>query len=292
MFELSLKFGNGGGVWDHWLTSGLVGVIVTLSIFAVTFWRSVATRKEDLTFQRSKLALERMIDISNDALAKNAQLIIDWQQAGHAFKIPVFKAGDKKLGERAEIISGHVLQMVLCYRHLYKEGECAPGAALPAPDANTIRFVRDCFDRLFYHFSRLQRLIVNEVIDATETRYPINYYLNCICIDDLTRFVFEHFLLVNQYDDAIDLLISIEEDWPLGKWRFLKYERWPRGSDLARPAEPWRGGDLQLSLSEVRRLTGRERSLYCYRRLDAFLSSRQDAHLVSRQEIDANYSLD
>ncbi|WP_178133384.1 hypothetical protein [Vineibacter terrae] len=192
---------------------------------------------------------------------------------------------DFVVSTRAEVIDIEVVLMALCYRHLFHEGVCVPTRVRPAPDAHTIRYVRDCFDRLFYHYSQLQKLVFHRVTNLRDVRYPTEYHSHCINMTDLRRIVFEHFLLVNFYDDAIDFLISLDSPEAPDKWRFLRFERSQRRFDRIIYEEPWRTSGEMLSLTEFRNLTPGDRRTYCYRRLDRFISTRCGDERVGSQKI-------
>jgi hypothetical protein len=141
-------------VWTKIVAIG--GALLSAIALIVTLAQSTSQRRDDLRWGQAKLAAELVDHMLADPQAFAALRMIDWERPELLID-----------GEKVKIAS-----------------EQTRAALDPANNDQLPKhgfYIRESFDRLFYHIGKLERSIQSGLITFEDVRSPLKYYAPILC---------------------------------------------------------------------------------------------------------------
>jgi hypothetical protein len=130
----------------------IIGGLISAIILILTLNGSTEQRARELRWNQAKLAMELSDSMLSDDQAFNALRMIDWK--GYEYQVE---------GEKVFIISEEVQDAL----------KVENNENLPTNGA----FIKESFDRLFYHLGKMERSLKSELIRFEDIRSPMDYYV-------------------------------------------------------------------------------------------------------------------
>jgi hypothetical protein len=130
----------------------IIGGLISASILILTLHGNTQQRDRELRWNQAKLAMELEDGMLNDPRAFDALNMTDWENKEYTVD------GNKVM------INSHEVQEALNVKNNFK---------LPPNGV----FIRESFDRLFYHMGKMERSINSNLIIFNDVRSPIDYYV-------------------------------------------------------------------------------------------------------------------
>ena len=130
----------------------IVGGLISAIILILTLQGNTAQRDRELRWNQAKLAMELTDGMLNDLSAFNALNMTDWNRKEYTVE------GNKV------VITSHDVQEALNVENDL------------TLSSNGV-FVRESFDRLFYHMGKIERSIESNLIRFEDVCSPLDYYV-------------------------------------------------------------------------------------------------------------------
>src|SRR5262245_6802588 len=130
----------------------IIGGLISASILILTLHASTEQRARELRWNQAKLAMELEDGMLKDPQAFNALNMTDWENKEYTVE------GNKV------VISSKEVQQALDVNNNFN---------LPPNGV----FIRESFDRLFFHLGKMERSIQSNLIRFEDVRSPIDYYV-------------------------------------------------------------------------------------------------------------------
>lgn len=161
-------------------TVGIIGGVLSAIALVITLQSSTEQRARELRWKQANLAMELVDTMLSDPQAFDALRMVDWN--GREYKIN--DKGKTLIGTQ-DVIS-----------------------ALDIDNNNNLSakgvFVRESFDRLFYHMGRMERSVKTELIVFDDVRSPLGYYSQILCKE--YNQVLTPYMIQLSVDDALKFL--------------------------------------------------------------------------------------
>jgi len=158
----------------------IVGGIISALGLIMTLHSSTEQNKNELMWKKSNLAKELIDSMLSDPQAMDAMRMIDWN--GREFD---FGRGQQ-----------HTIYIKEVQRALHPKND----DTLFEKDV----FIREYFDRLFYHMGRMERSLRTNLIKFEDVKSPLNYYAGKILA--CPEASFKPYMRNLMHDDALLLL--------------------------------------------------------------------------------------
>jgi len=158
----------------------ILGGIISAIALVVTLRSSTEQRASELRWKQANLAMELVDTMLSDPQAFNAFRMIDWY--GRTYQISIDK----------EAVIG--IEEVRYSLDVQNNFNLSPSDV----------FVRESFDRLFYHMGRMERSVRTELIKFDDVRSPLGYYAKILCNE--YKAVLTPYMTQLRVDDAQQLL--------------------------------------------------------------------------------------
>lgn len=131
---------------------GIIGGLISAIILILTLSRGTEQRANELRWNQAKLAMELVDGMLSDPQAFNALRMTDWE--AYEYQIE---------GKKAMIDSQEVREAL----KVENNDNLPPNGA----------FIRESFDRLFYHLGKIERSLKSELICYQDVQSPMDYYI-------------------------------------------------------------------------------------------------------------------
>lgn len=141
----------------------IVGGIISAIALIITLGRNNAQRASELRWDQARLGMQFTDAMLTDPQAFDALRMVDWDRRSYT------------VGGQTDTISVAEVRRAL---------DVGNNDSLPPTDV----FVRESFDRLFYHFGKIERVIDSKLVLQSDVASPIDYYAP---------------VLVNRYGDVL-----------------------------------------------------------------------------------------
>ena len=161
----------------------IAGGIVSAIALIITLGRNTAQRASELRWDQARLAMEFTDAMLADPQAFDALRMVDWERRAY----PV--------GDRVAVIGSSEVRHALDVRS---------NASLSPTDI----YVRETFDRLFYHFGKIDRAIDSRLVLQDDVASPIDYYAP-VLLNKYGDVLIPYMRQLN-HCDALDLLHRFE----------------------------------------------------------------------------------
>lgn len=158
----------------------ILGGIISAIALIVTLRSSTDQRASELRWKQANLAMELVDTMLSDSQAFNALRMIDWY--GRTYQISIDK------------------EAVIGIEEVRYSLDVQNNLNLSPSDV----FVRESFDRLFYHMGRMERSVRTELIKFDDVRSPLGYYAKILCNE--YNAVLTPYMTQLRVDDAQQLL--------------------------------------------------------------------------------------
>jgi hypothetical protein len=133
-------------------TVAIIGGLISASVPILTLQASIDQRARELRWNQARLATELVGGMLSDPQAFNALRMTDWTRYEY------------KIEEKNVVITSEEVQEALKVENNNK---------LPPNGV----FIRESFDRLFYHMGIIQRALKSELVRLEDVRSPMDYYI-------------------------------------------------------------------------------------------------------------------
>jgi hypothetical protein len=179
---------------------------ICAGVWAVVVWRREATwrredreaelkqRKEELRWKQAELARQLLDDIFDFAPSRNAWDMVDG--------ITEFK---NDADQEIEVNEGDIkraLELTMV------EGQLALRNSHDEKARREEKFIRDCFDALFYYIERLERSLRIKVVHFDDLSAPSGYYINLMAA---RKMLFKRYAEFIGFDGAIAFMERFPE---------------------------------------------------------------------------------
>ena len=164
----------------------ILGGIITAIALILTLQSSNEQRANELRWKQANLAMELVDTLLADSQAFDALRMIDWGQRTYLI------SKDEKATIGTEEVRNSL--NVDNNENLSQSGV----------------FVRESFDRLFYHMGRMERSVITELIKFDDVRSPLDYYAKILCIN--YESVLMPYMIQLRVNDAKELLTRFQID--------------------------------------------------------------------------------
>lgn len=164
----------------------ILGGIISAIALVVTLQSSTEQRASELRWKQANLAMELVDSMLSDSQAFDALRMIDW--SGRTYLISI--------DEEAVIGTEEVRNSL----DVQNNNNLSPSGV----------FVRESFDRLFYHMGRMERSVRTELIKFDDVRSPLGYYAQILCNE--YKAVLTPYMTQLRVDDAQKLLNRFQVD--------------------------------------------------------------------------------
>ena len=134
----------------------IVGGIISAVALIFTLQGSTAQRSQEHRWNQAKLAMDLVSGILSDPQAFDALRMIDWTSRTYQIS-----------KDREEKIGFEEVHAALDTRNNLK---LSLGGV----------YVRECFDRLFYHLGKIERAIQSDLVKFDDVDSPLDYYVPII----------------------------------------------------------------------------------------------------------------
>jgi hypothetical protein len=134
----------------------IIGGLISAIILILTLHGSTEQRARELRWNQAKLAMELEDGMLNDRHAFSALNMTDWERK--EYKI------DGNKDPNPVMIDSDEVKEALNVNNNFK---------LPPNGV----FIRESFDRLFYHMGKMERSIESNLIRFEDVRSPLDYYV-------------------------------------------------------------------------------------------------------------------
>jgi nucleoid DNA-binding protein len=158
----------------------ILGGIISAIALVVTLQSSTEQRASELRWKQANLAMELVDTMLSDSQAFDALRMIDWY--GRTYQISI---------DEEAVIGSEDIRYSL---DVQNNDNLSPSDV----------FVRESFDRLFYHMGRIERSVRTELIKFDDVRSPLGYYAEILCNEYKT--VLTPYTTQLRVDDAQKLL--------------------------------------------------------------------------------------
>ena len=135
----------------------ILGGIISAIALVVTLQSSTEQRASELRWKQANLAMELVDTMLSDSQAFDALRMIDWYDRTYQISV-----------DEEAVISSEDVRYSL---DVQNNDNLSPSGV----------FVRESFDRLFYHMGRMERSVRTELIKFDDVRSPLGYYAQILC---------------------------------------------------------------------------------------------------------------
>jgi hypothetical protein len=130
----------------------IIGGLISAVILIMSLQRGTEQRARELRWNQARLSMELMDGMLSDPQAFNALRMIDW--AAYEYQID---------GKKVVINSGEVQEAL----DVENNTSLTPSGV----------FIRESFDKLFYHMGKIERSLKSNLIMFEDVRSPMEYYV-------------------------------------------------------------------------------------------------------------------
>jgi hypothetical protein len=161
-------------------TVGILGGIISAIALILTLQADTDQRKDELRWKQANLARELVDTMLSDPQAFNALRMIDWDPGIYQIKTDQEQEiGSEEVRNSLSIENNNNLSHIGVY-------------------------VRENFDRLFYHMGILERSVRTNLIKFEDVQSPLDYYTQILLVK--YQDVLNPYMTQLGNNDAIDLL--------------------------------------------------------------------------------------
>jgi hypothetical protein len=130
------------------ITGGLISAIVLI----LTLQRGTEQRASELRWNQAKLSMELLDEMLSDPQAFNALRMIDWE------------AYEYQIEDEKVVITSQEVEEAL---KVENNTNLTPSGV----------FIRESFDKMFYHMGKIERSLKSNLIRFEDVRSPMEYYV-------------------------------------------------------------------------------------------------------------------
>lgn len=133
-------------------TVAIIGGIISAIILILTLNAGTEQRARELRWNQAKLATELMDEMLSDSQSFNALRMTDWENV------------DYQVDGKKVLISSQEVQDALDVKN---NNNLPPNGF----------FIRESFDKLFYHMGKIERSLESNLLKFEDVRSPMDYYV-------------------------------------------------------------------------------------------------------------------
>jgi hypothetical protein len=133
-------------------TVAIIGGLISASVLILTLQGSTNQRARELRWNQARLATELVGGMLSDPQAFNALRMTDWTRYEY------------KIEEKKVVITSDEVQEAL---NIENNDKLPPNGV----------FIRETFDKLFYHMGIIERALESNLVRLEDVRSPMDYYI-------------------------------------------------------------------------------------------------------------------
>ena len=158
----------------------ILGGIISAIVLIITLQANTRQRARELRWSQTKTGQELVDKMLDDKKAFDALRMVDWESPTFSIK-----------GQPETVINLEEVRIALNTENADLDDKRV--------------YIRECFDRLFYHMGKIERALNNELVRFQDISYPLDFYVGIFRNEKETFDVIEKYMTALRHREAMSL---------------------------------------------------------------------------------------